>query len=122
MSGATGKRCPFKLFCITMRKSIFVGAHAMRERKAFYDFLKEHFPDKLDFISQRVMDMVFYDDKNQRTSKILQTMFVDIYEYFIKGNPNLEEDLVKRLRIRYDKSKKPGDILRDIVDNIKYRR
>ena len=113
--------CSFKLLPTTMRKNIFVGAHATRERKAFYDFLKEHFPDKLDFISHKIMDMTFNDDQNRRTSKILQEMFVEIYEYFIKGNPKLEEELVNRLRIRYDKSMKPGDILSEIADNIKYR-
>ncbi len=103
-----------------MRRYIFVGAHAPRERRLFREFLKRNFPDKIRNIDEKVSEMVFNDKNNVRTSKILQKLFIEIYEFYIKGNEKLEEELVETMRIVYDKRwKKPGEALLELVERLK---
>ncbi len=105
-----------------MRRYIFVGAHAPRERKVFREFLKKNFPDKVRNIDEKVSEMVFNDRNNVRTSKILQKLFIEIYEFYIKGNEKLEEELVETMRIVYDKKeKKAAEALLELVERLKSR-
>jgi hypothetical protein len=102
-----------------MRKNIFTGAHATRERIAFRDFIKKHFPDKIRVINDKISDLVFADADNNRTSKLMQRIFVEIYEFYIKGNEHLEEALLSALKVRYDKNKAPAEVLNELVENLK---
>lgn len=103
-----------------MRRFIFVGAHATRERKAFREFLKKNFPDKLRNIDEKISEMIFNDKKNVRTAKILQKLFIEIYEFYIKGNEKLEEELVETIRIAYDKKKKKAnEVLSELIETLK---
>ncbi|MEO0196347.1 MAG: hypothetical protein ABIL78_00345 [candidate division WOR-3 bacterium] len=103
-----------------MRRNVFVGAHAFRERRAFREFLKKHFPDKLRIIDEKISEMVFNDEKNVRTSKILQTIFLEVYEFYVKGNENMEKALVEALRIRYDKNfLDPSQVLSELIERLK---
>lgn len=103
-----------------MRRYIFVGAHAPRERKVFREFLKKNFPDKVRNIDEKISEMVFNDKNNVRTAKILQKLFIEIYEFYIKGNEKLEEELLETMRIVYDKKvKKPSEALLELIETLK---
>lgn len=105
-----------------MRRNIFVGAHAFRERKAFREFLKKYFPDKLKIIDEKISEMVFNDGMNNRTSKILQKLFLEIYEFYIKGDESMERAIVDALRIRYNKNElEPSRVLSELVESLKNR-
>ncbi len=103
-----------------MRRKIFVGAHAKRERKAFKEFLTKYLKDKVRNIYDKIAEMVFDDENNVRTSKILQKIFVEIYEFYIKGDEKLESALVKELKIIYNKKEdSPSDVLSKLVFYLK---
>jgi len=102
-----------------MRSNVFVGARALRERKAFRDFLKKNFPEKLKVIYEKISEMVFNDENNVRTSKVLQKLFIEIYEFYVKGDERLEKELIESLRIKYDKEKQPGEVLFQLVEDLK---
>jgi hypothetical protein len=100
------------------RKYIFTGRYGSRERKAFKEFLMKHLKDKLPVINEKIAEMTFEDKDNLRTSKILQKIFVEVYEFYIKGDEELEKELFKMLRItRY--KRKISETLSDIVFNLK---
>lgn len=105
-----------------MRRNIFVGAHAPRERKSFRGFLKKHFQDKLRNIDEKVAEMVFNDKENVRTSKILQKLFIEVYEFYIKGNEKIEKELLDTLRIKYNKDDEPSEVLMKLVESLKSKR
>ena len=100
------------------RKYIFTGRYGSRERKAFKEFLMKHLKDKLPVINEKIAEMTFEDENNLRTSKILQKIFIEVYEFYIKGDEELEKELFKALKItRY--KRKISETLSDIVFNLK---
>ena len=99
-----------------MRKKIFTGSQAQRERKAFSNFLQNHLKDKMSIIKQRLWELVINDEKNLRTSEILQKLFIEIYDYYIKDT-ELESELVNSLKIR--KTALSHKLLKEIVENLK---
>jgi hypothetical protein len=106
-----------------MRRKIFVGAHAKRERKAFKEFLIKYLKDKVRNIYDKIAEMIFEDENNVRTSKILQKIFVEVYEFYIKGDEKLESALVKELKIVYNKKDmNPSDVLSKLVSYLKNQR
>ncbi len=105
-----------------MRRSLFIGAYANRERRSFKRFIENHLKEHEDEINRTLVDMVFHDEINQRTSKILQQLFLVVYEKFLKNDEKLASIFVEEMRIRYDKDRTPLEVLNEIADYIRYRR
>ena len=102
------------------RKYIFTGRYGSRERKAFKEFLMKYLKDKVRNIYDKIAEMIFEDENNLRTSKILQKIFVEVYEFYIKGDEKLENALVKELKIVYNKKDmNPSDVLSKLVSYLK---
>ena len=96
------------------RKLIFTGRYAYRERIAFRDFLKRFYPSELKKIEAFIADLVFEDEKNIRTSKILQKAFIKFCEENIKE----DDEITKKVLMNYIRIKGVKK-LSELIDNLK---
>ena len=96
------------------RKLIFTGRYAYRERIAFRDFLKRFYPNELKKIEAFIAELVFEDEKNIRTSKILQRAFIKFCEENIKE----EDEITKKVIMNYLKIRGVKK-LSELIDNLK---